>query len=85
MLTQTPIRTGSFKQPRAQLARGEPQVLRDLERVCTLCGKKRKCEHDLMIHPSHPAWTQYCPNAPTLSALIAERSERVQARRGGLD
>jgi hypothetical protein len=61
---------------RAELARVEPQVLRDLERVCTLCGSKRKCEHDLTIHPSHPAWTEYCPNASTLSALIAERSAR---------
>jgi hypothetical protein len=66
---------------RAELARVEPQVLRDLERVCTLCGSKRKCEHDLTIHPSHPAWTEYCPNATTLSALIAERWERSQPRR----
>jgi len=52
----------------------EPQVLRDLERVCTLCGSKRKCEYDLTIHPSNRAWTEYCPNAPTITALTAERS-----------
>jgi hypothetical protein len=56
------------------LAGVEPQVLRDLERVCTLCGSKRKCEYDLAIHPSNRAWTEYCPNAPTISALMAERS-----------
>jgi len=60
---------------RAELALAEPQVLRDLERVCTLCGSKRKCEYDLMVHPSLPAWTEYCPNAPTINALIAERAE----------
>jgi hypothetical protein len=60
---------------RAELARAEPQVLRDLERVCTLCGSKRKCEYDLMIHPSLAGWTEYCPNAATINALIAERSE----------
>ena len=52
----------------------ESQVLRDLERVCTLCGSKRQCEYDLTIHPSSPAWTKYCPNAPTISALMSERS-----------
>jgi hypothetical protein len=57
-----------------KLARVEPQVLRDLERVCTLCGSKRKCEYDLTIHPSGGAWTEYCPNVPTIGALIAERS-----------
>jgi hypothetical protein len=62
------------------LAGVEPQVLRDLERVCTLCGSKRKCEYDLTIHPSHPAWTGYCPNAPTISALMAERSARRAAK-----
>ena len=55
------------------LARVEPQVLRDFERVCTLCGSKRKCEYDLTVHPTNPAWTKYCPNAPTISALMAER------------
>ena len=57
-----------------RLAGVEPQVLRDLGRVCTLCGSKRKCEYDLTIHPSNRAWTEYCPNAPTISALMAERS-----------
>jgi hypothetical protein len=58
------------------LTRVEPQVLRDLERVCTLCGNKRKCEYDLTISPAKPAWTEYCPNAPTIGALMAERSAR---------
>ena len=66
---------------RAELARAEPQVLRDLERVCTLCGSKRKCEYDLMVHPSLPVWTEYCPNAPTINALIAERSDGRKPKR----
>jgi hypothetical protein len=56
------------------LAGVDPQVLRDLERACTLCGSKRKCEYDLTIRPSSRVWTEYCPNAPTISALTAERS-----------
>jgi len=59
-----------------KLARVEPQVLRDLERVCTQCGSKRKCKYDLAVHPSDSAWSDYCPNATTISALMAERSAR---------
>jgi hypothetical protein len=51
----------------------EPQVLRDLERVCTLCGSKRRCRHDLAGDPSESRWLEYCPNATTLGALVAER------------
>jgi hypothetical protein len=57
-----------------KVARVEPRVLRDLERVCTLCGSKRRCEYDLAIHPSNSPWTEYCPNATTISALMAEHS-----------
>jgi hypothetical protein len=33
-----------------------------------------------MIHPSLSAWTKYCPNAPTINALIAERCEGRKPR-----
>src|SRR6266567_2665945 len=32
---------------RADLARTEPLVLRDMERVCSLCNQKRRCGHEL--------------------------------------
>ena len=51
----------------------EPYVLRDLQRVCTLCASKRRCERDFAAN-SGSAWEEYCPNASTLHALIAERS-----------
>jgi hypothetical protein len=31
----------------ADLARTQPLVLRDMERVCTLCAHKRECDRDL--------------------------------------
>ena len=31
----------------ADLARTEPLVLRDMERVCSLCNHKRQCDRDL--------------------------------------
>jgi hypothetical protein len=51
----------------------EPYVLRDLQRVCALCANQRRCERDFAAN-SGSAWEEYCPNASTLHALIAERS-----------
>jgi len=48
-----------------------PRVARDLERVCSLRGQKRRCERDLASHPNDPVWLTYCPNTQTLDALKA--------------
>jgi len=53
----------------AALVHNDPRVVRDLERVCSLCGQKRQCERDLARHPADPVWRTYCPNAHTLDAL----------------
>ena len=55
----------------AALRRDEPLVMRDLERVCSVCGSKRHCERDLARFPDDDAWRKYCPNATTLAALKA--------------
>jgi hypothetical protein len=47
--------------------------LRDLQRACSLCASKRRCKRDLARKSTDPGWQQYCPNASTLHALIAER------------
>jgi hypothetical protein len=60
----------------AEVARVEPEVARDLQRVCSLCESQRKCRHDLVRNPSAPAWQAYCPNAGTLTALVADRAIR---------
>jgi len=52
------------------------RTLRDLERTCTLCGAKRQCERDLAQAPDDPVWQSYCPNAPTLQALLEESKRR---------
>jgi uncharacterized protein YjiS (DUF1127 family) len=62
------------------VAQVEPGVVRDLQRVCTLCVSKRKCVHDLATKPTDPAWQDYCPNAMTLKALIAERANSRNAK-----
>ena len=54
----------------------KPQVIRDLQKVCSLCVSQHKCQHDLTTNPSDPAWQAYCPNATTLTTLANERADR---------
>jgi hypothetical protein len=63
------------------VARTEPDVLRDMERVCTVCSEKPHCSHDIDRDPSDPEWRDYCPNVDTLNALEAERALRRLARK----
>ena len=51
------------------LARIEPMVLHDMERVCALCGHKRECDHDLAEGTSAEHYQEYCLNAPTIEEL----------------
>jgi hypothetical protein len=51
------------------LQRDDPLIMRDLERVCSVCGSKRRCERDLARFPDDAVWRHYCPNAMTLDAL----------------
>jgi hypothetical protein len=64
---------------RKEITQAHPQVMRDLQRVCTVCGSKRRCEHALANSPFDPAWQKYCPNATTLSALAAGRAAKTRA------
>jgi hypothetical protein len=57
---------------------GQYSALRDLERVCTLCGSKNRCERDLAANAKgDDAWRGYCLNVGTLDALQGQagRSE----------
>jgi hypothetical protein len=72
-------RMNEIKLDRMEITRADPQVMRDLQRVCTVCGSKRRCEHELTKNPSDPAWEKYCPNATTLSALAAGRAAKARA------
>jgi hypothetical protein len=51
------------------LARIEPLVLHDMERVCALCGHKRECDRDLAAGTSDEHYQEYCLNAPTIAGL----------------
>lgn len=51
------------------LARTQPLVLRDMERVCALCAHKRECDRDLAAGTAGEHYEGYCLNAPTIDSL----------------
>lgn len=53
----------------ADLARTEPLVLRDMERVCAMCASKRQCDRDLAAGTAAEHYEGYCLNAPTIEGL----------------
>jgi hypothetical protein len=59
----------------------EPEVLRDLQRVCGQCGHENRCERDLRRDERDPSWRTYCPNVTTLDALRSEERDRRWMRR----
>ena len=52
-----------------EVARIEPQVFHDLQRVCTMCESHGRCMRDLRRDAADPAWKNYCPNVDTLMDL----------------
>lgn len=53
----------------ASLARTQPLVLRDMERVCALCHHKGECIRDFAAGTAAEHYEEYCPNAPTIDVL----------------
>jgi hypothetical protein len=51
------------------LARVEPTVGANLERVCALCESKRECNRDLASGASSEHYQEYCLNAPRIARL----------------
>ncbi len=56
------------------LEKSEPYVIRDLQRLCTTCGVKTRCKHELANGTAADRFRQFCPNAFTLDALLKSRS-----------
>ncbi|MDA9408937.1 MULTISPECIES: hypothetical protein [unclassified Bradyrhizobium] len=51
------------------LGRAQPLLLRDMERVCSLCGHKGECDRDLADGTAAENYHGYCGNAATLESL----------------
>lgn len=56
-----------------ETAQEEPAVMRDMQRLCSFCQSKGRCEHDLDVAARNPVWEKYCPNVGTLKDLEAEK------------
>jgi hypothetical protein len=56
----------------AAIARAQPLVMRDLERVCALCRHKSECDHDIADGTLAEHYEAYCGNKVTLDALEQE-------------
>ena len=54
-----------------EVVKVEPQVFRDMQRVCTMCKSHKRCIGDLAKDAQNPAWKGYCPNVQTLLSLDA--------------
>ena len=53
------------------LSAAEPAVMHELEHLCSTCGEKRRCNHDIATGVLTETFHDYCPNAYTLEALVA--------------
>jgi hypothetical protein len=52
-----------------EIARVEPDTLRELQRRCALCESQEECELGLADDFADVGWNAYCPNAAMLNTL----------------
>ena len=57
------------------LADKNPLVMRDLQRLCSNCGDKGRCAHELADGTAAAHFHEFCPNAFTLEALFADKDK----------
>jgi hypothetical protein len=53
----------------------DPYVMQDLQRLCTTCGAKKRCEHELADGTAGAHFREFCPNAFTLDALLDRKGQ----------
>lgn len=53
----------------AALARAQPAMLRDMQRLCGLCEATQQCQAALESGRAADAYHAFCPNAETLDSL----------------
>ncbi len=58
----------------AALRRAEPAMLRDMQRLCSLCETAGICRHALDAGIASTTYRGFCVNAATLDALKAEKA-----------
>ncbi|HZQ13001.1 MAG TPA: hypothetical protein VFB31_09360 [Pseudolabrys sp.] len=53
------------------LAKSDPAVMRDLQRLCVSCAHKSRCRREMANGTAAQHFHEFCPNAFTLDALFA--------------
>jgi uncharacterized protein YjiS (DUF1127 family) len=56
------------------LLRIQPLVYHDMERVCSTCLQKKRCNHELAAGSSPAHYEEYCINASTIDAIVQKAS-----------
>ena len=51
------------------LVRTEPLMVRDMQRVCSLCRDKARCHGELAAGTAAEHYEEFCPNAPTIDVF----------------
>ena len=51
-----------------------PELVAELKRVCATCTDAERCHHDLQLADANELVAEYCPNTPTIDALVVERA-----------
>jgi hypothetical protein len=54
------------------IAKSDPPVMRDLQRLCINCTDKKRCTGELKDGTAAEHYHEFCPNALTLDALFDE-------------
>jgi hypothetical protein len=57
------------------LAKTDPAVMRDLQRLCIVCSQKGRCEHELAEGTAAEHFRDFCPNAFTLDELFKQKKQ----------
>ena len=60
------------------LAKTNPAVMRDLQRLCIVCSQKGRCEHQLADGTAAEHFHEFCPNAFTLDALLKQKQQQTR-------
>jgi hypothetical protein len=53
------------------LSRDDPEMMRDMQRLCTACRHKRRCERELAANSAANNYRRFCPNAVSLETVLA--------------
>jgi len=65
---------------RAMVARCEPAVMRDMQRVCAACPHTARCRRELRAGTADRTYRKFCANSGTLDGLDREGALRFGGR-----